>query len=97
MNTMTEKSNFYIDKECYLVYKNDVSYVLPRKEFELLCLLFSKPGKVFRRVEISQAVWNANNNLNDRTIDVHISRLRKKLGEEMIKTVIGIGYKLVVH
>ncbi len=100
MNTLTEnlteKVNFYIDKESYLVYKNDKSYMLPKKEFELLCLLNSKPGKVFRRLEIFQAIWNSDNIMNNRTIDVHISRIREKLGEEMIRTVIGIGYKLVL-
>lgn len=97
MITFAEKTNFYIDRESYLVYKNDTSYTLPKKEFELLCLLFSKPGKVFRRKEISLALWNTKENvIKSRTIDVHISRIREKIGEEMIKTVIGIGYKLVV-
>ena len=71
--------------------------MLPRKEFELLCLLFSKPGKVFRRLEIHQAIWNMDANIKSRTIDVHINRIREKIGEEMIKTVVGVGYKLVVN
>ncbi len=97
MITFAEKTNFYIDRESYLVYKNDTSYTLPKKEFKLLCLLFSKPGKVFRRKEISQAIWNSQEKvIKSRTIDVHISRIREKIGEEMIKTVIGIGYKLVL-
>lgn len=97
MITFAEKTNFYIDRESYLVYKNDTSYTLPKKEFELLCLLFSKPRKVFRRKEISQAIWNSQEKvIKSRTIDVHISRIREKIGEEMIKTVIGIGYKLVL-
>ncbi|GDX52217.1 hypothetical protein LBMAG27_12640 [Bacteroidota bacterium] len=96
MMASTEKVNFYIDKESYLVYKNNNSYMLPKKEFELVCLLFSKPGKVFRRLEIYKELWNTEDNMTDRTIDVHISRIRKKLGEEMIRTVIGIGYKLVL-
>lgn len=97
MMASTEKINFYIDKECYLVYKDDKSFMLPRKEFELLCLLFSKPGKVFRRLEIHQAIWNMDANIKSRTIDVHINRIREKIGEEMIKTVVGVGYKLVVN
>ncbi|MEI7801682.1 MAG: winged helix-turn-helix domain-containing protein [Bacteroidota bacterium] len=97
MITSAEKINFFIDKESYLVYKNDISFNLPKKEFELVCLLYSKPGKVFRRLEIYKELWNTDNNLTDRTIDVHISRIRKKLGEEMIRTVIGIGYKLVIE
>lgn len=93
---MTEKSSFYIDKEAYMVYRNETPFILPKKEFELLCLLFSKPGKVFRREEIFQAIWNREDNMNSRTIDVHIRRIREKLGEEIIRTVIGVGYKLVV-
>ncbi len=96
MTTSAEKTKFYIDKETYLVYKNDNSYMLPKKEFELLSLLFSKPGKVFRRLEIYQSLWNVNENMKSRTIDVHISRIREKLGEKTIRTVIGIGYKLVL-
>lgn len=96
MMTSTEKVNFNIDKESYMVYKNDKSFMLPKREFELLCLLYSKPGKVFRRMEIYKELWNTEDNMTDRTIDVHISRIRKKLGEEMIRTVIGIGYKLVL-
>ncbi|MEO0311443.1 MAG: hypothetical protein RIQ89_1100, partial [Bacteroidota bacterium] len=65
----------------------------PRKEFELLSLLASKPGKVFTRDEILERVWGNDVVVGDRTIDVHIRKLREKLGDDHIKTVKGIGYK----
>ena len=82
-----------IDRERYLVIKggNDIS--LPRKEFDLLSLLISKPGKVFTREEIFSAIWGENIIVGDRTIDVHIRKIREKLGVENIRTVKGIGYK----
>ena len=82
-----------IDREQYLVHRNDEKFVLPRKEFELLSLLASKPGKVFTRDEILDRVWGSDIVVGDRTIDVHVRKLREKLGEENIKTVKGIGYK----
>ncbi|MFM7217345.1 MAG: winged helix-turn-helix domain-containing protein, partial [Bacteroidota bacterium] len=82
-----------IDRERYVVWKNEVRLELPRKEFELLSLLASKPGKVFTREEILDRVWGNEVVVGDRTIDVHIRKLREKLGEELIKTVKGIGYK----
>jgi two-component system, OmpR family, alkaline phosphatase synthesis response regulator PhoP len=82
-----------IDREQYLVYRNEEKFVLPRKEFELLSLLASKPGKVFTRDEILDRVWGNDIVVGDRTIDVHVRKLREKLGEENIKTVKGIGYK----
>jgi two-component system alkaline phosphatase synthesis response regulator PhoP len=82
-----------IDREQYLVYKNGKSFALPRKEFELLALLASKPGKVFTRDEILERVWGSDIIVGDRTIDVHIRKLREKLGDETVKTVKGIGYK----
>ena len=82
-----------IDREQYLVHRNDEKFVLPRKEFELLSLLASKPGKVFTRDEILDRVWGNDIIVGDRTIDVHVRKLREKLGEENIKTVKGIGYK----
>ncbi len=82
-----------IDREKYLVHKNGEKFVLPRKEFELLSLLASKPGKVFTRDEILDRVWGNDIIVGDRTIDVHVRKLREKLGEENIKTVKGIGYK----
>jgi len=84
-----------IDKERYLVIKKGKDISLPRKEFELLSLLISKPEKVFTRDEIFDRVWDNNIVVGDRTIDVHIRKLREKIGEKYIKTVKGIGYKYV--
>lgn len=83
----------YIDKERYSVYVNGQELSLPKKEFELLALLYSKPQKVFTRDEIYQAVWGDDIVVGDRTIDVHIRKLREKLGDDYIKTVKGVGYK----
>ena len=82
-----------IDRERYVVIKDGSEIVLPRKEFELLALLYSKPGKVFARDEIFSKVWGTNVVVGDRTIDVHIRKLREKLGDELISTVKGVGYK----
>jgi two-component system alkaline phosphatase synthesis response regulator PhoP len=82
-----------IDKERYLIIKKGKDISLPRKEFELLSLLVSKPGNVFTREEIFNRVWGENIIVGDRTIDVHIRKLREKIGEENIKTIKGIGYK----
>jgi len=84
-----------IDKERYLIIKKGKEISLPRKEFELLSLLISKPEKVFTREEIFDRVWGVNIVVGDRTIDVHIRKLREKIGENNIKTVKGIGYKYV--
>jgi len=86
-----------IDKERYLVIRKGKDITLPRKEFELLSLLISKPEKVFTREEIFDRIWGENIVVGDRTIDVHIRKLREKLGDKYIKTVKGIGYKYVVH
>ena len=67
---------------------------LPRKEFELLSLLASKPGKVFKRENILETVWGNDVVVGGRTIDVHIRKLREKIGDEYFKTVKGVGYKL---
>lgn len=83
----------YIDKERYSVYVNGNELSLPKKEFELLALLYSRPQKVFTRDEIYQAVWGDDIVVGDRTIDVHIRKLREKLGDDYIKTVKGVGYK----
>jgi len=87
--------NLLIDKERYLIRIDDNEMILPRKEFELLSLLVSKPGKVFTREEIYFSVWGENVVVGDRTIDVHIRKLREKIGNEHIKTLKGIGYKFV--
>jgi two-component system, OmpR family, alkaline phosphatase synthesis response regulator PhoP len=85
--------NLIIDKERYLVIKDDVEIVLPRKEFELLLLLTSKPNKVFTRDEIYAKVWGSDIVVGDRTIDVHIRKVREKIGIDNVKTIKGVGYK----
>ena len=82
-----------INREEYLVIKNKNEILLPRKEFELLFLLGSKPEKVFTREEIMNKVWGTLVVVGDRTIDVHIRKLREKIGEKYIKTIKGVGYK----
>ncbi|MCY1722591.1 response regulator transcription factor [Prolixibacteraceae bacterium Z1-6] len=93
-NTVTI-GDLLIDKERYLIRISDNEMILPRKEFELLSLLVSKPGKVFTREEIYFSVWGENVVVGDRTIDVHIRKLREKIGNDHIKTLKGIGYKFV--
>ncbi len=85
-----------IDRERYLIILSGEELVLPKKEFELLLLLVSKPEKVFTRDEIYNAVWGDNIIVGDRTIDVHIRKLREKIGQDHIKTIKGVGYKFVV-
>tara|TARA_B100001175_G_scaffold113614_1_gene96395 strand:+ start:362 stop:1045 length:684 start_codon:yes stop_codon:yes gene_type:complete len=82
-----------IDRNSYLVKKNDITISLPRKEFELFFLLASIPGKVFTRDEIMSKVWGSEVIVGDRTIDVHIRKLREKIGDLYFKTVKGVGYK----
>jgi two-component system alkaline phosphatase synthesis response regulator PhoP len=82
-----------IDTEKYIVIQNGKPFTLPRKEFELLALLMSKPEKVFHRDVIMSSVWGDEVVVGDRTIDVHIRKLREKLGEAHIVTVKGVGYK----
>lgn len=85
--------NLRINRERYLVIKDDIEITLPRKEFELIYLLASKPGKVFTREEILIKIWGYDVVVGDRTIDVHIRKLREKIGEDYIRTVKGVGYK----
>jgi two-component system alkaline phosphatase synthesis response regulator PhoP len=85
-----------IDRERYVVWADGREVVLPRKEFELLALLSEKPNYVFERQTILDRVWGNEVVVGDRTIDVHIRKLREKIGEECIKTVKGVGYKFVV-
>ena len=82
-----------IDRERYVIVQDGKEINLPKKEFELLDLLASKPGKVFTREVILDKVWGGDVVVGDRTIDVHVRKLREKLGEEFIRTVKGIGYK----
>ncbi|WP_296143187.1 response regulator transcription factor [uncultured Flavobacterium sp.] len=85
-----------INREEYKIVQDGREIVLPRKEFELFYLLASKPGKVFKREEILDKVWGNEVIVGGRTIDVHIRKLREKIGEELFKTIKGVGYKLEV-
>lgn len=92
--TVEEPSeDLVINREKYLVYKNGQSIHLPKKEFELLALLASKPEIVFERDTILEKVWGTDIVVGDRTIDVHVRKLREKIGDRHIKTIKGIGYK----
>ena len=82
-----------IDREAYKIVHKGIEIVLPRKEFELLSLLASKPGKVFKRDEILDKVWGNEVVVGGRTIDVHIRKLREKIGDDSFKTIKGVGYK----
>ena len=87
--------NIVINREKYAVFVNEKEHILPRKEFEIIALLSSKPHKVFTREEIFVSIWG-NSVVGDRTIDVHIRRIREKLNIENIKTIKGIGYKFEI-
>lgn len=89
--------NFKIDRESYVIYFSDEKYLLPRKEFELLYLLASKPEKVITREKIMDKVWGVDVVVGDRTIDVHIRKLREKFGNKYFKTIKGVGYKFTVN
>jgi two-component system, OmpR family, alkaline phosphatase synthesis response regulator PhoP len=84
-----------IDREKYIIVNKGAELILPKKEFELLMLLASKPDKVFTRDEIYNSVWGDSIIVGDRTIDVHIRKVREKIGQSHIKTIKGVGYKFV--
>lgn len=88
-----EYKHIRADRAKYLVFVQDKEITLPKKEFELLYLLMTKPDNVFRRDEILEFVWGKDIYIGDRTIDVHIRKLREKIGDDYFKTVKGIGYK----
>lgn len=90
------KKGFEINREKYIIEKDGVEIRLPRKEFELLALLASRPDYVFKREIILEKVWGTDIIVGDRTIDVHIRKLREKIGEQYIQTVKGIGYKFLL-
>ncbi|NCP58728.1 MAG: response regulator transcription factor [Flavobacteriales bacterium] len=87
--------NLVINRDEYKIILKGIEIVLPRKEFELLSLLASKPGKVFKRDEILDKVWGNEVVVGGRTIDVHIRKLREKIGDNSFKTIKGVGYKFV--
>ena len=96
-NDVTIKlGNLTINREEYKVVLGNKDIVLPKKEFELLALLASKPGKVFKREDILDTIWGNDVVVGGRTIDVHIRKLREKIGDDKFKTVKGVGYKYVV-
>jgi two-component system alkaline phosphatase synthesis response regulator PhoP len=88
-----EIGDLVIDREAYLVFQDGAKVVLAKKEFELLYLLASKPGKVYTRESILKNIWEDSVVVTNRTIDVHIRKLREKLGENYVTTVKGVGYK----
>jgi two-component system alkaline phosphatase synthesis response regulator PhoP len=85
-------SSITVNREKFLVFMNDEEIQLPKKEFELIELLASRPGKVFTREQILTTVWGDETIVGERTIDVHIRKLREKLGESYIRTIKGVGY-----
>ena len=93
--SITKIGNLTINREEYKIINNGEELVLPRKEFELLSLLATKPNKVFKREEILDKVWGNEVVVGGRTIDVHIRKLREKIGDKSFKTVKGVGYKFV--
>ncbi|MCG8894463.1 response regulator transcription factor [Tenacibaculum finnmarkense] len=93
----TTLGDIVINRDEYVVLKGDKKIALPRKEFELLSLLTSKPGKVFKREVILDSVWGNEVVVGGRTIDVHIRKLREKIGDDFFKTVKGVGYKFVLE
>ncbi|NVK51794.1 MAG: response regulator transcription factor [Flavobacteriaceae bacterium] len=95
-DTSTIIGDITINREEYVVFKGDEKIVLPKKEFELFSLLTSKPGKVFKRETILDSVWGNEVVVGGRTIDVHIRKLREKIGDDFFKTVKGVGYKFVL-
>jgi two-component system alkaline phosphatase synthesis response regulator PhoP len=90
-----ESGPFMIDRDKYLIFKNSKEISLPKKEFELAALLISSPGKVFGREGILNQVWGEEVVVGDRTIDVHMRKIREKLGKKHFKTIKGVGYKYV--
>ena len=95
LDSTIEVGNLLIDRDEYQVKISGKPLILPRKEFELLYLLASKPEKVFKRGKIMQSIWGSDVVVGDRTIDVHMRKLREKIGDSYFKTVKGVGYKFV--
>lgn len=91
-NQLGQKNSVIIDRECFIVKFNNRELQLPKKEFELLELLASRPNIVFNRDQILAMIWGNDTIVGERTIDVHIRKLREKLGDEYIRTIKGVGY-----
>ncbi|MVZ60825.1 response regulator transcription factor [Sphingobacterium humi] len=92
-----EIADLIIDRDSFLVYRGEEKFVLAKKEFELLYLLASKPNKVFTREQILKAIWEDSVVVTNRTIDVHIRKLREKIGDSYVTTVKGVGYKFELN
>ncbi len=92
-----EIMDLVIDRDSFLVYRGEEKIVLAKKEFELLYLLASKPNKVYTREQILKAIWEDSVVVTNRTIDVHIRKLREKIGENYVATVKGVGYKFELN
>jgi two-component system alkaline phosphatase synthesis response regulator PhoP len=90
-------ADLVIDRDSFLVYRGDEKIVLAKKEFELFYLLASKPNKVFTRDQILKAIWEDSVVVTNRTIDVHIRKLREKIGDNYVSTVKGVGYKVELN
>ena len=88
-----QSTHLHVDPNKFTVTKDNEEFIIPKKEFELLTLLMSNPDKVYRREEILEQIWGLKTFVGDRTIDVHIRKLREKFGQDIIKTIKGIGYK----
>ena len=95
-DSLIEVGSLVVNREEYKIVYNGEEKILPRKEFELLSLLASKPNKVFEREVILDRVWGNEVIVGGRTIDVHIRKLREKIGDQNFKTVKGVGYKYVI-
>ncbi|AEH01137.1 response regulator transcription factor [Lacinutrix sp. 5H-3-7-4] len=93
--TIVKVGNLTINKEEYKIILDGKEILLPKKEFELLSLLASKPGKVFKRENILERIWGNEVVVGGRTIDVHIRKIRDKIGDKSIKTIKGVGYKFI--
>ena len=93
VNNNKPVNGVYIDSEKYLVFCNNQAVKLPKKQFDLLTLLYSKPGKVFPRDQIIAMVWGTDYFVSDRNIDVQIRKIRQKIGDDKIETIKGVGYR----
>ncbi|MGB0933383.1 MAG: response regulator transcription factor [Lishizhenia sp.] len=92
ISSLTENKSFFLDKDRFLLVNEGVEQILPKKEFELLAFLMTTPGKVFTRDQILFQVWGNEAIVGERTIDVHIRKLREKIGDTSIRTIKGVGY-----
>ena len=90
-----QEDDLTINREYYMVIKNNKEIQLPHKEFEILSLMAARPNRLFSRDEIFNHIWGVDTDVSQRTMDVHIRKIRSKIGDNYIKTVKGVGYKFV--